>query len=321
MDLSYCVVNTNGRELLLACLASIRDHGPDGARERDPGRRQRLRRRLGRRRRALERVRRGARRAPAADPRRAARGQGGARQPAARRGARRALPAPQRGLRAAPRRGRGAGRARCGPTRRPARPERCCSTPPAGRSRAPGGCPGLGTSIASALFLHRWLVVESGGERTREVGWVQSAAMLVRARGRAARSATSTPSFFVYSDETDFCQAPARRRLADPPRPRGRGRPPRAAGDRPRRARAADRRVSPRPRPLPAQAPRRGRPRGSAGVLAAWSYAVRALVALVLPGHEPALYRLHARQALRPDRGEGCARRPRPTTRARSRRS
>src|SRR4051812_16475056 len=30
MDLSYCVVNTNGRELLLACLRSIRDHGAGG---------------------------------------------------------------------------------------------------------------------------------------------------------------------------------------------------------------------------------------------------------------------------------------------------
>ena len=30
MELSYCVVNTNGRDLLLACLASIRDHGPAG---------------------------------------------------------------------------------------------------------------------------------------------------------------------------------------------------------------------------------------------------------------------------------------------------
>ena len=28
MDLSYCVVNTNGRELLLACLAAIREHAP-----------------------------------------------------------------------------------------------------------------------------------------------------------------------------------------------------------------------------------------------------------------------------------------------------
>jgi glycosyltransferase involved in cell wall biosynthesis len=28
VDLSYCVVNTSGRELLLACLASIREHAP-----------------------------------------------------------------------------------------------------------------------------------------------------------------------------------------------------------------------------------------------------------------------------------------------------
>src|SRR3954453_8355575 len=30
VDLSYCVVNTNGRDLLLACLASIRNHGLEG---------------------------------------------------------------------------------------------------------------------------------------------------------------------------------------------------------------------------------------------------------------------------------------------------
>ena len=30
MDLSYCVVNTNGRELLLACLAAIVEHAPAG---------------------------------------------------------------------------------------------------------------------------------------------------------------------------------------------------------------------------------------------------------------------------------------------------
>jgi glycosyltransferase involved in cell wall biosynthesis len=28
MDLSYCVVNTNGRQLLLACLTAIREHDP-----------------------------------------------------------------------------------------------------------------------------------------------------------------------------------------------------------------------------------------------------------------------------------------------------
>jgi hypothetical protein len=40
-------------------------------------------------------------------------------------------------------------------------------------------------------------------------------------------------------------------------------------------------------------------------LLTAWSYAVRALVAVVLPGHRAGWYWLHARRALRPDRGEG----------------
>ena len=30
MELSYCVVNTNGRELLLECLRSIRETHPEG---------------------------------------------------------------------------------------------------------------------------------------------------------------------------------------------------------------------------------------------------------------------------------------------------
>jgi hypothetical protein len=40
-------------------------------------------------------------------------------------------------------------------------------------------------------------------------------------------------------------------------------------------------------------------------LLTAWSYALRALVALVLPGHDAARYGLHAVQALLPHRGEG----------------
>ncbi|MDQ3935363.1 MAG: glycosyltransferase, partial [Actinomycetota bacterium] len=36
--------------------------------------------------------------------------------------------------------------------------------------------PGLGTALASALFLHRWLVVQSRGARARPVGWAQSSA-------------------------------------------------------------------------------------------------------------------------------------------------
>jgi N-acetylglucosaminyl-diphospho-decaprenol L-rhamnosyltransferase len=40
-------------------------------------------------------------------------------------------------------------------------------------------------------------------------------------------------------------------------------------------------------------------------VLTAFSYAVRALAALFIPGQDPARYRLHAVQALLPQRGEG----------------
>lgn len=39
-------------------------------------------------------------------------------------------------------------------------------------------------------------------------------------------------------------------------------------------------------------------------VLTAWSYAVRAAIATVLPGQPAPVYRAHARQALLPQRGE-----------------
>ena len=53
------------------------------------------------------------------------------------------------------------------------------------------------------MFLHRIFVTQSGGAEVREVGWVQSAAMLVR-REAAADVGYLDPDFFVYSDETDF---------------------------------------------------------------------------------------------------------------------
>jgi N-acetylglucosaminyl-diphospho-decaprenol L-rhamnosyltransferase len=65
--------------------------------------------------------------------------------------------------------------------------------------------PGWRASIASALFLHKRLVTQSGGAQTREVGWVQSSAMLVR-RAAAQEVGYLDPAFFVYSDETDFCK-------------------------------------------------------------------------------------------------------------------
>ncbi len=70
--------------------------------------------------------------------------------------------------------------------------------------------PGVGTALAQALFLHRIFVTQSGrGSEVKRVGWVQSAAMLVR-REAAEAVGYLDPEFFVYSDETDF-----QRRLHD----------------------------------------------------------------------------------------------------------
>src|SRR5438045_3346886 len=65
--------------------------------------------------------------------------------------------------------------------------------------------PGVGTALIGALFLHRLFTVESNGDTTREVGWAQSSAMLVR-RSAADEVGWLDPRFFVYSDETDFCK-------------------------------------------------------------------------------------------------------------------
>ncbi len=302
MDLSYCVVNTNGRELLLACLRSIRDHGIADAEAEvlvldnasDDGSADAVERwnasveGLGERLRLL----RGERREGKAklDSILLAEARGDLclllnEDSELRHGAVAALVG---ALRADPK-AAAAGALLLDPAGRP--------QPCAWR------LPGLGAAIASALFLHRLVVTQSGGDGTREVGWVQSAAMLVR-REAARDVGYLDPDFFVYSDETDFCK-----RLGD-------------AGWRilhvptatviHHEQLATDRRAGER-RIVEFH---RGRDRylrkhhGAvtariAGILAAWSYAVRALVALALPGHDPGLYRLHARQALHPDRGEG----------------
>jgi N-acetylglucosaminyl-diphospho-decaprenol L-rhamnosyltransferase len=163
--------------------------------------------------------------------------------------------------------------------------------------------PSVGTAIAGALFLHRLYTVQSGGARTRPVGWVQSSAMLVRRRA-AAEVGYFDPDFFVYSDETDFCK-----RLHDGgwrvlyvPEARAVHHEQLATD-----VAAGARRVvefhrgrdlymrKHHPRPVAAVA----------RVLGAWAYLLRAAAALVLPNHDPRWYLLHARQALRPGRGEG----------------
>ena len=162
--------------------------------------------------------------------------------------------------------------------------------------------PGVGTALAGALFLHRWLTVESKGTATRRVDWGQSSALLVR-REAAAEVGFMDPAFFVYYDECDFA-----RRLA------GAGWHslfvPAAAAIHhdqlstdlaeglPRIVefhRNRDLYMRKHHSPPAALAVR---------ALTAWSYAVRALAATVLPDQPAPVYWAHARQALFPQRGE-----------------
>jgi N-acetylglucosaminyl-diphospho-decaprenol L-rhamnosyltransferase len=163
--------------------------------------------------------------------------------------------------------------------------------------------PGIATAVAGALLLHRWLTVESRGDRTREVGWVQSSAMLVR-REAAERVGWLDPGFFVYSDETDFCK-----RLRDAgyeilfvPGAEAVHRDQMASDES-----GAERRI------VEYHRNRDRYLRKHKGALTAFllrpllalPYLVRAIGALALPGHSPRRYWTHFRQALRPGAGEG----------------
>jgi GT2 family glycosyltransferase len=158
--------------------------------------------------------------------------------------------------------------------------------------------PGVGTALAQALLLHRWLVTESGGTRTRRVGWAQSAALLVR-RVAAEEVGWLDPDFFVYSDETDLCK-----RLADAGHhtlyvPAARAiHHEQLANDRD----AGGRRVVEFHRNRDRYMRKHHGPAAAATVraLTGLSYLPRALAALVLPGHDAGWYWLHARKAWHP---------------------
>ena len=145
--------------------------------------------------------------------------------------------------------------------------------------------PSLGTAVASALFLHRPLVTQSQGEELREVGWVQSAAMAVR-REAAEQVGYLDPEFFVYSDETDF-----EKRLRDAgwsillvPAARA-VHHEQLATDRS----AGERRITEFHRNRDLYMRKHHGPLAAtvARVLTAWTYLPRALAALVPPGPQP----------------------------------
>lgn len=163
--------------------------------------------------------------------------------------------------------------------------------------------PGVATALAFALALHRVLTVESRGNVVREVGWMQSSALMVR-REAAAQVGWFDPEFFVYSDETDF-----QKRLYDAgwhvlyvPQARAVHHEQLSTD-----LAAASRRITEF---------HRGRERYmrkhhglltalAVRVLTALGYGERAIAAMALPGRDAARMRLHASRALLPARGEG----------------
>jgi hypothetical protein len=167
--------------------------------------------------------------------------------------------------------------------------------------------PGVRTALVGALFMHRRFTVQSEGRAVRPVDWAQSSALLVRHEA-AEEVGYLDPAFFVYYDECDFCK-----RLGD-----------------------ADWRTLFVPAAeavhhdqlstdLAAGLPRivefhRNRDRYmrkhhsraaalAVRLLTAWAYALRALAATVLPNRPSRIFWAHARQALLPGKGEGiCGR-------------
>jgi N-acetylglucosaminyl-diphospho-decaprenol L-rhamnosyltransferase len=162
--------------------------------------------------------------------------------------------------------------------------------------------PGPLTALVGALFLHKRFTVQSRGEETREVHWAQSAALLVR-REAAARIGWFDSAFFVYSDEVDFCK-----RLRDAgftvlyvPGATAIHHEQLSTGAVP------DRRIVElsRNRELYMRKHHSARSALAVRYMTAWTYALRALAAIVLPGHDPRRYWRHVTATLRPDRGEG----------------
>lgn len=162
--------------------------------------------------------------------------------------------------------------------------------------------PSVTTALAGALFLHRVYTVQSKGTRTRVCDWCQSSALLVR-RAPAAQVGYLDADFFVYSDEVDFAK-----RLRDAgwhslyvPGARAIHHEQLSTDAVPERrivelARNRDLYMSKHHSTAAALTVR---------WLTAWPYAVRALAALVLPGHSPRRYWRHVTAALMPSRGEG----------------
>jgi N-acetylglucosaminyl-diphospho-decaprenol L-rhamnosyltransferase len=158
------------------------------------------------------------------------------------------------------------------------------------------------TALAGALLLHRLYTLQSTGEHTREVDWCQSAALLVRGEA-AAQVGYLDPDFFVYSDEVDFA-----RRLRDAGW-RSLYVPGAVAVHHEQLSTGAvpAARIVEMARNRDLYMRKHHSPSAALAVrwLTAFPYALRALAALFLPGHSPRRYWRHVTASLHPARGDG----------------
>jgi N-acetylglucosaminyl-diphospho-decaprenol L-rhamnosyltransferase len=163
--------------------------------------------------------------------------------------------------------------------------------------------PGVGTALAGALFLHRLFTVQSTGRQTRRVEWLQSSALMVR-REAATRVGYLDQRFFVYYDECDFAKRLAEAGWHQLFVPEALAvhhdqlSTDLAAHGGPRIVefhRNRDLYMRLHHGPGAARAVR---------LLTAWSYAARAAAGLLIPRQPARIYWAHAKQALHPERGE-----------------
>ena len=173
--------------------------------------------------------------------------------------------------------------------------------------------PSLGSALAQALLLHRSLVVQSSGDAVRRVDWCQSAALLVRRSRRRVRR-LSGPGVLRLRRRSRLPEALARRgllmRCGCPRRERSTtssSRPARyrggASSSCAATATATCASITARPSPC-------WRVRSTRSLMRCGHWRP-----LVLPGHSAARYWAHVVATLAPGRGEGlreAAERPNP---------
>jgi len=163
--------------------------------------------------------------------------------------------------------------------------------------------PDIPWALAAAVFLQDAVAVQSTGGRVREVGWVQSSAMLVR-RAAAEQVGWLDGDFFVYSDETDFCKRlrDAGWRILFAPAARAVHHDQLGTDAASMRRRIVE---------FHRNRDRYFRKHGLTltrliwKACWTWAYLARAAVAALVPGRDARRYLLHARQELFPGRGEG----------------